>query len=136
MDSKKVIEKLIKIAEKQQKIIEKLAQQAGLPPDSLPTSSVDMSGGHPAPVSAPPPPADLKPHTPKQFGGEGQVIMQALPPNVQAVVNSIQVSSGAVNVSFKAGGATQANYNVVLNAVKQLQASGKLMGSSYKVHVV
>lgn len=32
MDSKKVIEKLVKIAENQQKIINKLAQQAGLMP--------------------------------------------------------------------------------------------------------
>lgn len=43
MDSKKVIEKLIKIAEKQQHMIEKLAQAAGLAPQA---KSVPMDITH------------------------------------------------------------------------------------------
>ena len=51
MDSKKIIEKLIKIAENQQKIINKLAQQATpeprSPTSSAPAGAAPMAGGDP-----------------------------------------------------------------------------------------
>ncbi len=53
MDSKKVIEKLIRIAENQQKIINKLAQQAGMMPqgDAQPTGGASDSWDASAEVS-------------------------------------------------------------------------------------
>lgn len=65
MDSKKVLQKLLKIAENQQKIIMKLAQaQQGLPPDSLPNSQVSVTDNQkPAPPTDTPP-ADLRANKP------------------------------------------------------------------------
>ncbi len=137
MDQKKVIEKLIKIAENQQKIIQKLAQAQGLPPDALPTSQVQMGEGHGAAPASQPPPEKLNPGQPKptQTQSEGQMIMSALPANVAKAISNIAVTAGNVNVSFAPGGATQANYDAVLKAVQSLQQANKLPGSNYKVHV-
>jgi hypothetical protein len=134
MDSKKVIEKLIKIAENQQKIITKLAQQAGLPPDSLPTSQVSMSGGqHQAPPS-PPSPQDLKPRTlPHQ---DLQSMVLGANPKLSGAVASIAYAGpGQINVSFKPGQATQPNYDAVLATVQKLENDQKIQPAGHKVHV-
>ena len=64
MDSKKVLQKLLKIAENQQKIIMKLAQQQGLPPDSLPNSQVSVTDNSQPKPPTETPPASMKTNKP------------------------------------------------------------------------
>jgi hypothetical protein len=140
-DSKKIIEALAKIVNNQQKIIRKLAQAQGLPPDSLPTSQVGVSGGHSQAPAAAPPAGHFAPNkSPAGGQTEGQMIHAALPASIQKAVSSVDVPSGGgvVNVAFAPGGATQANYDAVVATIKKLQNTNppKLPGKSYQVKVV
>jgi hypothetical protein len=134
MDSKKVIEKLIKIAENQQKIIVKLAQQAGLPPDSLPTSQVSMTEGQHAPTPTQPPPQDLKPRTLTHQSLQAMVL-GANPKLSNAVASIAYAGPGQINVSFKPGQATQPNYDAVLATVQKLENEQKIQPAGHRVSV-
>jgi len=128
MDQKKVLEKLLKIAENQQKIIMKLAQGA-MPPDSLPTGGSTFTPGQdPGPAPAPSPDR-LDPN--KQQHTDLQSKVLAANPKLASVIASISYGAapGTVNVSFKPGQATQANYDAVKAAVGAA-------GVQAKVHVV
>jgi len=132
MDQKKVLEKLLKIAENQQKIITKLAQ--ALPPDAAPTSGTTFTPGQSAPAPRAPPAQHVKPAQPAKQ--DLQALVVAENPNLATVVASIAYGEpGQINVSFKAGQATQANYDAVLAAVQKLEAAQKISGG-HKVHVV
>lgn len=125
MDSKKVLEKLLKIAENQQKIILKLAQAQGLPPDALPTSSVQVGGGHGAPQSSQPPPTKLEPtkieHTP------AKVFMEAMSPAQKGLlVGGPEAHGNEMRVKFKPGAATQANYDGLLALLQNLTRQNKI----------
>lgn len=107
MDTKKILEQLVKVASSQQKIIHKLAQQ--LPPMNL---------------------APAVPHKDAK-----SAILAALGPAAQNVAD-LSVHDNTVEVSFHPGHATQANYNHLLKTVEKLQASKALPGASYHVKVV
>lgn len=112
MDSKKVIAQLIKIAEKQQKIINRLAQAA--------------------PAGSEPAPQHLEPATTTKRPAEA--ILAALPPN--SGVQILEVHGEEVKVRAKPGANQQAVYNAVFKTVTQLQQSNVLQGSSYKISFV
>jgi hypothetical protein len=132
MDSKKVIEQLIKIAEKQQRAIEKLAQ--ALPPDSLPTSGISyVPGKDPTPPAAPPP-TGAAPAAPSKR--EAETILTSLPANLKAVVANVEVHGSAVYITFQPGKASQAAFDGVKMLVQQLQNANKLPQQSYQVHAV
>ena len=107
MDSKKVIEQLVKIAEKQQKIINKLAQEM---------------------------PQALQPQSTQKRPAEA--ILAALPPNVKAGVEILEVHGEEVRLRLKPGGNQQAVYDGVMKTVTDLQNSNVLSGASYTVKVV
>lgn len=131
MDQKKVLEKLLKIAANQQKIIMKLAQ--ALPPDALPTSGTTFTPGQGAPPAAAPAPTSARPDAPPHQ--DLQAMMFAANPNLQHAVSSVAFAGpGAINVSFKEGQATQPNYDAVLATVKKLESERKIQGG-HKVHV-
>jgi len=96
MDTKKVLQQLIKIADNQQKIINKLAQEL---PNRL----------EPNPTNKEP----------------DQTLFNALPVSVKNNVASIKVNEPASQmlVEFKSGQKTQANYNVVLKTLQDLTES-------------
>jgi hypothetical protein len=135
MDSKKILESLVKIANSQQKIIHKLAQQT-LPPDSLPSSHVGVEGGHSAPPVSPTPPASLKPNlitkTPAAtiIGALGDFFHQ----NVRVL--EVPLNSSEVRVAFKPGKDSQENFNHIVSTVNKLQQSNALPGKSYAVKSV
>jgi hypothetical protein len=135
MDSKKIIEALVKVANNQQKIIHKLAQQAlpPLPPDSLPTSKVEVTPGKEAPAPSQPPPISLKPHVPHEDATKA--IVSALGDFYGKSLSGISVdpTKNQVNVSFRPGHATQNNYDHVKSIVQKLQNSKVLVGAPYKV---
>ena len=118
MDSKKVIETLLKIASNQQKIIVRLAQQQGLPPDSLPNSSVSVTDGQQAPPSAPPPPTKLEPAKTQKM--PARTLIEALPPAVKQGLVNIEARGSDLLVKFHPGKATQANYDVILKTLQDL----------------
>ena len=97
MDSKKVIETLFKVAQKQQKIIEKLAQQ-------LPNSEITTftPGAHTAPVGALPP-QHLAPNVSDKR--PAQLILRALDPRVVALLtgSQVEVHQNSVHVFVKPG---------------------------------
>lgn len=132
MDSKKVLEKLLKIAEQQQKIITKLAQ--ALPPDSLPTSQVSMTDGKTQAPASQPPAQDLKPRQlPHQ---DVQAMVLAANPKLSGAVASVAYGApGQITVSFKPNQATQANYDAVLATVQKLENEQKIQPAGHKVHV-
>jgi hypothetical protein len=107
MDQKKVIESLIRIAENQQKIIRKLAQNAEL------TQSLE-------------PKQNLTTH-------EAGTIMAALPPAVKAAVETLEVHGSQVVVKFHPGKASDQVFNAIVNVVNNLQQTNTLPSSGYKV---
>lgn len=122
MDSKKIIQKLIKIAQNQQKIIEKLAQQN--------TDIVGLEGGH-SPGQTATPPAQSLP-----TGGQHVNPKYAVPaliqkdPHLSKVVlidaygkPSVSVEGDVVKVTMKPGQKTQANQNALEKAIFPLAAS-------------
>lgn len=112
MDSKKVIEQLVKIAEKQQKIINKLAQDMNQPPAQS-YSTPQVSQKRPA-----------------------EAILNALPANVKAGVAILEVHGEEVRLRVKPGVNEQAVYDGVFKAVTQLQNSNVLQGGSYTIKMV
>ena len=110
MDSKKILEKLLSIATKQQQVIEKLAQ-------AIPAAT---------PMPAP------TPHNPR----EAATILAALPPAVKAVVAILEVHGDVVKVRFQPGKSSDAAFQAIQNVVHTLQSQAKLPGQSYTVSEV
>ena len=108
MESKKIIQTLIKIAENQQKIIEKLAQQ--LPPQTL-------SVGDPTKKDA-------------------AAILHALPPTVKPLVATVEVHGSDVMVQFHPGQDSDQAFQAVVNTVNSLQRNNVLVGKNYQVKSV
>jgi hypothetical protein len=114
MDSKEklIIQKLFRIAQNQQKIITKLAQQqVSVPPQSLPQAA--------------------GPNT-----HEAQAITQALPQNVRPSIAHIEVHGGDVLVSFRPGQDSDAAFNTVQQVVTSLQQQNVLQQPRYNVKQV
>lgn len=128
MDSKKIIEKLVSIAQQQQKIIHKLAQQ--LPPDSVPSSGTTFTPGKTGTPPAPPPPDPNKPAT--QTHTEAKAIIEALPPAIKNHLVTLEVHDGTVKVRFKSP-VSDAVFNAVTNTVQKLQEQNVLPLKNYKV---
>ena len=94
MDSKKVIEKLLKIATQQQKIIQKLAQaQQGLPPDSLPNSQFTIGDPKPQQTNPPPPPTPMPINAPKHMS-PGDAVKAKLAPQHAGTIALLRVKGG------------------------------------------
>ena len=104
MDSKKVLEKLLKIASNQQKIIMKLAQDQGVVPAMAPQH---MDPNKP----------ELRP---------AEKVLNALSPAVKQVVNTIEEHGSDMLVQFKPGQKTQPNYDSVLKTMQDLTNKGVL----------
>jgi len=120
MDSKKVLQKLLKIAENQQKIIMKLAQnQAGLPPDSLPNSQVSVTDNSQTKPPVEPPPAESKPSQPTRT--PSKALYDALTPALKQAVRHVNPPSGnEMKVIFFPGKLNQANWDGVRNTYQAL----------------
>ncbi len=115
MDTKKVLQLLVRIADKQQKIINKMAQQN----TDLVVQDSPASGG----TGQQPPPQHLQPG-PTSHADPGQALLAALPPNVKATVNSIKVQGPDMHVQFQPGKANQATYNAILKTLQNLTNQG------------
>ncbi len=132
MDSKKVIEKLIRIAENQQKIIMKLAQ--ALPPDSLPNSGSTFGGGHEAAPVSEPAPTKLEPT--KVEKTPAKVFIEAMSPQQKATLAVFPEAHGnEMKVRFKPGQATQANYDSLLKLLQSLTSANKIQ-QAYQLRAV
>ena len=129
MDSKKVIETLIKIAQTQQKAIHKLAQQhpAGGAPAPTPA---------PAPLPMPVPLPDQPRHAPdpkkEPAKNEARAIINALPAPVKSQLVDLQVQNGIVTVKWKAP-VDDDTFNAVVKTVQTLKDNNTLFHPSYKV---
>jgi hypothetical protein len=99
MDTKKMIEKLVTIADNQQKIINKLAQQL-------------------------PPPNSLKP-VPTQKNA-GKVLYDALPLNVQKTLAQCFARGGTMYIRFKEGQQSQAAANIIQATLQKLTDENKV----------
>jgi hypothetical protein len=126
MDSKKIIEKLVSLANKQQQLIYKLAQQQGQVP---PPGEVDARMSLPD-QAAPPPPTALSPVAPSKT--EARTIINSLPPAIQNHLVNLEVHNGQVLVKWKSP-VSDAVFKAVTNAVQKLQQQNALPGASYKV---
>lgn len=132
MDSKKVIEKLLKIAANQQKIIMKLAQ--ALPPDSLPNSQVSQTEGHGAPPAAEPPPTSLKPGAPSKVPSQTLYTALAGDPKLKAAVRHVNPPAGNdMTVLFNKGQLNQANWDSVMKIYQGLLNQNAIM-TNYKLN--
>lgn len=108
MDQKKVIQQLIKIAEKQQKAIEKLAQQLQEVP----------AGGFPEQQ-------DLKPNQQQHTDLMTRVLKAN--PNLANIVQSLTYAGpGNVNVTFKPGQSSDANFSTVVKALGAIGVNARL----------
>jgi hypothetical protein len=99
-NEKLIIQKLVALATKQQKILEKLAQTTP-PPDAQ--NNPQHLGGMARP--------NLRP---------AETFLNALPPNVRKNVVNIEESGNEMHVKFAPGQDTDANWNVVFNTLKTL----------------
>ena len=125
MDSKKVIETLVKIAVKQQKIINKLAQAQGLPPDAVSTSKVTFEGGKAKPAATPPPPTGLDPT--KTQKTPAKAFIEAMTPQQQAWFAIFPEAHGnEMRFRFKPEADTDANFATLLNLLKSLVSSNRI----------
>jgi hypothetical protein len=97
MDSKKVIEKLVKIAENQQKIINKLAQS----------------------LSTEPPPQSLPEPARPQFK-PADAVLNALAPGLRASLVTLEEHGNEIWVKFKPGQATQARLDAITATVQKV----------------
>jgi hypothetical protein len=113
MDAKKVIEKLIKIADNQQKIIQRLAQ----------TTSMTA-----------PSPTNINPVQPPKR--EADTILASLPPNLKPLVANIEVHGNEVYLTFQPGKASQQVFDAVKVVIQHLQQSNQLPGQNYQIHSV
>ena len=126
MDTKKVLETLVKIAGNQQKIILKLAQAQGLPPDSLPTSQVTMTDNQQPKASTDTPPAKSEPE--KYTRTPSKSLYDNLPPTVKPAVRHVNPPRGnEMQVVFAPGKLNQANWDAVLKTYQSL-LDGKVPG--------
>lgn len=121
MNSKQIIAKLIKIANNQQKIIEKLSQTIATPPQELKTSPAV----HKSPLMA------INDHLLPQ--------LQFLVPGTQSPnttskspIKTLEISSNSVKIVWKTQG-NQAVVNAVTKAVQDASDSGELTGGPYSV---
>ena len=136
MDSKKVLQKLLKIAENQQKMIMKLAQDKGaLPPDSLPNSQVSVTDN-----SKPAPPTDTPPagSKPSEYTKTpNKSLYDNLPPTVKPAVRHVNPPSGnEMQVIFYPGKLNQKNWDAVLAAYQGLldgNVKGHKIFTNYKL---
>lgn|SRR5512135_87059 len=134
MDSKKVIEKLIKIAENQQKIILKLAQAQGLPPDALPSGGSTFGGGHSAQLGSEPPPQKLEPSATQK--NPEAVFYGAMSPAQRGLLAAAPVTrDNQMQIRFKPGQATQANYDGLLKLLQNLTNQNKIQ-QAYQLKAV
>lgn len=106
---KDLIQKLFKIAEKQQQIITKLAQQL-----------------EPQPLHVAPKHPELHP---------AQAVLNALPPNVAASLDNLVATRDVLEAYFKPGMASQQSLDAIVRTVQQLLSKGKLP-FAYKVRHV
>lgn len=127
MDSKKVLQKLLKIAENQQKMIMKLAQDKGvLPPDSLPNSQVSVTDNQRPKPPTEPPPASLK--TNKPIYAPSKFVFDALSvdPRTKGMLRHINPpSNNQMMIVFNPGKNTNQNWatvNTVFGELKQNNA--------------
>lgn len=134
MDTKKVIEKLVKIAIKQQQIINKLAQATpGLPPDSLPTSKVDMGeGGQLRAPAAPTAPQSLRPATPKHMNAKDAVLAK-LKQNPAPGAYQINVDPGSKTITIKVRKGTANSAQPKLEAAVQAAKQDMTLSSDWKL---
>jgi hypothetical protein len=116
MDNKDIIKKLIKIASNQQKIINKLAQV-------MPTSL------HADPVQSLPAPN-------RPVEREADAILHALPADVRATVERIEVRNNEVLVRFNPGKDSDVAFQTIQKTVNDLQNQNVLPGQSYMVKQV
>ena len=114
MDTKKVLQLLVRIADKQQKIINKMAQ-----------ANTDVTIQDKPQGAAPnqPPPTSLK-AGPVSHADPAQALLAALPPNIKATVNGIKVNGPDMHVQFQPGKMNQATYDVVLKTLQNLTNQG------------
>lgn len=108
MESKKIIQALIKIADNQQKIIQKLAQQV---------AQQTLSAGDPTKKDA-------------------AAILHALPANVKPTVATVEVHGNDVMVQFHPGQDSDQAFQAVVNTVNNLQSNNVLVGKNYQVKSV
>jgi hypothetical protein len=119
MDTKKVLQMLVKIADNQQRIINKLAQAQALPPDALPTSKVEFGGGHGQTPTTPPPPQKLDPT--KVQKEPAKALWDALPPPLKGTLAAgPEAAGGDMKIKFKPGQMTQANYDAIMAHLRDL----------------
>lgn len=120
-NDRSVLEKLLKIAENQQKIIMKLAQNYQAPANNLePNQAVHRS-----------------------LNDDAIVILHALPPAAKVAVKDLTVHSstepgfdGEVRVIFQPNRGSDEAFKAVQNTVQKLQTSNLLQGKSYIVKEV
>jgi hypothetical protein len=123
MDTKKVIETLVKLAQTQQKIIHKMAQAVTLPGHGDVDLSPDQAPTHPDTSH---PAARLEPNKPKVR--EAQLVLDALPPQVRPTIFALDVANNQVRVKFNPGKGSDAAFNAITQAVNRVLPPG-----SYKV---
>lgn len=101
MNSRKVIEKLFKIAQNQQKIINKLAQEANLAPQHLDPNKAQKQGA--------------------------RALWEGLGPEFTGrVLTNLEEHGDEMWAGFKPGQRTQTNYDAVLNKLQELTNSGTI----------
>lgn len=108
MDSKKVIEKLLKIASNQQKIIMKLAEEQGLTPTSTPVMA----------------PQHLDPN--KAEKQTARAVLNALNPAVKQTIVNLEDKGSEMHVRFKPGQSSDANFNAILQTMQNLTTQNVL----------
>lgn len=107
MDTKKIIQKLVALAEKQQKIITKLAQ-------AVPAA---QTGPELAPQHLDPNKPNLRP---------AEAVLNALSPNTRKTVVNLEEHGSDMMVGFAPGQKTQQNYDAVLATLQKLTNQGVL----------
>jgi hypothetical protein len=103
---------LIKIADNQQKIINKVAQAIGLKPMEMEPGAATKRGA--------------------------DAVLAALAPDVKAAVNRLEVDpiGHIVKVQFHPGKDSDVMVSAISATVQHLQQSGVLTGANYKIQVV
>jgi hypothetical protein len=123
MDTKKVIETLVKLAQTQQKIIHKMAQAVQLPGSGDVSLTPDQAPTHPDTSN---PAANLTPNKPKMR--EAQLVLDALPAQVRPTIYALDVANNQVRVKFHPGKGSDAAFSAITQAVNRVLPPG-----SYKV---
>ncbi len=133
MDTKKVLEKLLKIAENQQKIILKLAQTQGLPPDSLPSGQATIGGGKEHQLGTDPPPGQLQPDAPTKVPSKLLFDTVEANPRLKGVLRHVNPPAGnEMQAIFNRGKLNQANWDAVRNTYQALLNQNKIL-TNYKL---